>query len=232
MRFTSSIAAAALVGGVAQAAPYAPFPLADGFPSPNPAQLAQIQATAGGSLPDGPLPTSLKPAGVTTLQLIALNEIFEVAYFNDLLTNVTTGVPGYDVEALGFNKTYVVNTLTAVRAVSLPKLHYFRRANFLPSKKNSTLPVPTAFWPPLVHLPLALARTNSPSPTTSLRSPSPRHSRTSCLAFSRKRKPSSQQMLARRLASSPSSAPSLRKKASKMVGTAASSKRPHPPHPS
>ena len=94
-----------------------PFPLSDGFPSPNPAQLAEIESTAGGSIPNGPLPTALKPAGVTTLQLIALNEIFEVAYFNDLLTNITTGVPGYDVTALGYNMSYVVETFTTIRAV-------------------------------------------------------------------------------------------------------------------
>ena len=91
------------------------FPLPDGFPNPSPAQLAIIQKEAGGTLPNGPLPTILKSAGVTTLQLLALNEIFEVAYFTELLANVTNDVPGYDAKSIApLDKNYVVDALTAV----------------------------------------------------------------------------------------------------------------------
>ena len=78
-----------------------------------------IQKQAGGTLPNGPLPTSLKSAGVTTLQLLALNEIFEVAYFTELLANVTNDVPGYDAKSIApLDKKYVVDALTAVANVS------------------------------------------------------------------------------------------------------------------
>ncbi len=100
------------------------FPLPDGFPTPNPAQLAVIEKEAQGSLPNGPLPTILKSTGITTLQLLALNEIFEVAYFTELLANVTNSVHGYDAKSIApLDKKYVVDTLTAV--VNVSNLHIY-----------------------------------------------------------------------------------------------------------
>lgn len=111
----SCIAAAALAGSsIVAAAPYQPFPLSDGFPSPSASQLATIQKLAGGSLPGGALPTKLSAAATVTLQLIALNEIFEVAFFNDLLANVTSGT--YDLS--GYDKNFVVKALTTIKNVS------------------------------------------------------------------------------------------------------------------
>lgn len=121
MHFTSSsklLALSIAAAGVA-ATPFK-FPLPDGFPTPNPAQLAIIEKEAQGSLPNGPLPTVVKSAGVTTLQLLALNEIFEVAYFTELLANVTNSVPGYGADCIApLDKQYVVDALTAVVNVGL-----------------------------------------------------------------------------------------------------------------
>ncbi|KAI9814784.1 MAG: hypothetical protein M1827_003050 [Pycnora praestabilis] len=120
MRFVSAIALSIAVTCVA-AAPFE-FPTADGFPAPNTAQLAEIETEAQGTLPDGPLPTSLKSAGVTTLQLLALNEIFEVAYFTELLANVTNNVTGYDSASIApLDRSYVIDAITAV--VAQEKLH-------------------------------------------------------------------------------------------------------------
>jgi len=94
------------------------FPTPDGFPNITPATLAQIEHVAGGSLPNGQLPTSLKPTAVTVLQLLSVNELFEVAFFTELLANVTNNVPGYDVAPL--DKAYVVKSLSAIVAVSRP----------------------------------------------------------------------------------------------------------------
>ena len=117
MRFTSIIALSVAAAGVA-ASPFK-FPLSDGFPSPNPAQLAGIEKKAQGTLPNGPLPNSLKATGVATLQLIALNEIFEVAYFTELLANVTNNVRGYDSESLApLDRKFVIEALTAIVNVS------------------------------------------------------------------------------------------------------------------
>lgn len=118
MHFTSFLALSAAVAGVT-AAPYEPFPLPDGFPQPNVGQVAEIEKEAQGNLPNGPLPTSLKSTGVTTLQLLALNEIFEVAYFTELVANVTNNVTGYDAAALApLDYTYVLKALTAIVNVS------------------------------------------------------------------------------------------------------------------
>jgi hypothetical protein len=57
----------------------------------------------------------LKPSGVQALQLIAANEEFEVAYFTELLANITNNVPGYD--SLGADRDYIIETITAVQNV-------------------------------------------------------------------------------------------------------------------
>ena len=117
MLFTSVLPGASAIAGVT-AAPYK-IPSTDGFPNPSPAQLKLIEKLAGGTLPNGALPTSLKQNGITTLQLIATNELFEVAYFSDLLDKVVKGDAGYTPADLApLKKAYVVKTLSAVVAVS------------------------------------------------------------------------------------------------------------------
>ncbi|KAF2164849.1 hypothetical protein M409DRAFT_67576 [Zasmidium cellare ATCC 36951] len=91
------------------------FPLSNGFPnvevgSP---ELLAIEKQAHGTLPNGPLPSKIQDATATTLQLIAFNEIFEVAYFTSLLNNITSGV--YNVGS-GAAKQIVENAITAVQA--------------------------------------------------------------------------------------------------------------------
>ena len=93
----------------------APASLPDGYPSPSPEQLAQIEKEAGGSLPGGSLPTKLTPAAVTTLQLIELNEAFEVAYFGSLLHNITTCAPGYTLPAPQYDRDYLIHVINAVQ---------------------------------------------------------------------------------------------------------------------
>lgn len=109
----SKIAFFSAVASLAAAAPFS-FPLPNGFPNLNATAMQEVFKLAGGTLPNGALPSSLKAGGIQALQLIAANEIFEVAYFTELLANVTNDVPGYSVE----NKDYVVRTLTAVVNVS------------------------------------------------------------------------------------------------------------------
>ncbi|KAK6221364.1 hypothetical protein LQW54_001463 [Pestalotiopsis sp. IQ-011] len=87
------------------------FPNIDG----NSSALQAIQSQAHGTLPNGPLPTSIADITATVWSIIAFNELFEVAYFSSLIDNITNHVPGYEVggnAASGF----VLNTLTTVRA--------------------------------------------------------------------------------------------------------------------
>lgn len=112
----------ALMAGIASAAPVAKremspdgvyFPLPNGFPNPSQDAILQIQLDADGTLPNGAPPPSLSPEGATNLKLIALNELFEVAFFNELVYNVTNKVHGYD---LGYGHEYVMDALKAITA--------------------------------------------------------------------------------------------------------------------
>jgi len=97
------------------------FPLANGFPNiANPSQaLNQIENQADGTLPNGPPPPSLADDDLTSLRLIAFNELFEVAFFTSLLANITQNVQGF---SLGYDqRDIVVNALRAV--VAQEELH-------------------------------------------------------------------------------------------------------------
>lgn len=91
------------------------FPLSDGFPNPDSSQLMDIEQRAQGTLPNGPPPATISEAGLNNLRVIALNELFEVAFFSELLTNVTNGVTGYQVNDAA-EKEFILKALTAVRA--------------------------------------------------------------------------------------------------------------------
>ncbi|KAF2091240.1 putative sexual development protein [Saccharata proteae CBS 121410] len=74
------------------------FPLSNDFPNPDDGELDDINESAGGTLPNGPPGTPPSSDAVTSFQLIAFNELFEVAFFTSLLQNITEGVDGYSVD--------------------------------------------------------------------------------------------------------------------------------------
>ncbi|KAL8644693.1 MAG: hypothetical protein Q9210_007128 [Variospora velana] len=118
--FTSFVVLSASVAAVV-GAPFT-FPTPDGFPRPSPAQLAQIQQGAGGTLSNAFLPTSLKSAAITILELLTNNEISEVAFFTELLTNITTNVPGYDAAATApLERDYLIKAISTI--VNQEELH-------------------------------------------------------------------------------------------------------------
>jgi hypothetical protein len=94
-------------------------PLGNGFPVvANPSQqLTGIEVQAHGTLPNGPPPPT-KPSddSLTSLKLIAFNELSEVAFFTELIANLTANHNDYhhvhDNGALNF----IVNALEAVQA--------------------------------------------------------------------------------------------------------------------
>jgi hypothetical protein len=69
--------------------------LPDGLPTPSPSELEVIEGNAHGTLPNGPPPLSISSGGITNFKLVAFNELFEVAFFHELITNVTDKVLGY-----------------------------------------------------------------------------------------------------------------------------------------
>ncbi|EXJ76426.1 uncharacterized protein A1O5_00934 [Cladophialophora psammophila CBS 110553] len=94
------------------------FPLSNGFPNiQNPSdQLTAIEAQAHGLLPNGPPPPTAPAADdLTSLRLIAFNELWEVAFFTELLYNVTHNVAGYQFQDESQRQT-VINAITAVQA--------------------------------------------------------------------------------------------------------------------
>jgi hypothetical protein len=120
----SNFASASVIGlSILSAVSAVPFsfdnnPLRNGFPDvANPSnQLTGIEVQAHGSLPNGPPPPS-KPSdnSLTSLKLIAANEIFEVAFFSELITNITKNYDGYRIRDDSARK-FILNALTAVQA--------------------------------------------------------------------------------------------------------------------
>lgn len=74
------------------------FPLSNGFPNvSNPStQLTQIEEQAHGTLPNGSPPPPPHADSLNSLGFIAFNELMEVAFFTELIANITANVPGYD----------------------------------------------------------------------------------------------------------------------------------------
>jgi hypothetical protein len=136
-----SLLVAGLIGLLASpalAAPYSPYPLADGFPNPSPSELQTIQMLAGGTLSNEAPPSALSAESAANLRLIAFNEIFEVAYFTDLLANITNNATGYTHFGI-FDKAFVVESIKAVInvRVSHPS-HIYSCADILLSVARTT----------------------------------------------------------------------------------------------
>jgi hypothetical protein len=106
------------------------FPLANGFPTVSQATLKQIEEAAHGSLPNSGSPTSLNDASVTVLELIAFNEIFEVAFFTSLIQNITSNVDGFAIDSPILQRA-VLNELYAVQAQE--ELHFLGANGILSS---------------------------------------------------------------------------------------------------
>lgn len=90
------------------------FPLSDGFPNLSTQQKDTVNDLAHGTEPNGGPPT-LGHNDLVSFQFIAFNEIFEVAFFTDLLFNVTNDVQGFQI-ADPYQKNKVIEALVAIQA--------------------------------------------------------------------------------------------------------------------
>lgn len=145
MRSATAVSAALLCLSVVSALPftYGDNPLNNGFPNITPGSQEQlnIETQAHGTLPNGPPPAPPKNDSLTSLQLIAFNEIFEVAFFTELVANITNNVDGYHIYHPGA-RDYIVKALTAVQAQE--ELHALN-ANFALSHFNSSVILPCQY---------------------------------------------------------------------------------------
>jgi len=124
-----SLATASLIGfSCLTAVTAAPFsfannPLGNSFPSPNQEQILDIERAAHGSIPI-PFPAvpgapAAKPPSadaLTSLKFVAFNELFEVAFFTELIYNITNNVPGYIFDTEVDTRAYILQALTAIQA--------------------------------------------------------------------------------------------------------------------
>ncbi|KAL9006299.1 MAG: hypothetical protein Q9188_000956 [Gyalolechia gomerana] len=137
MYLTSWIVLSAAVTGVLAAPTPFHFPTPDGFPNPSPAQLAQIQQGAGGTLSNSFLPASLKSGAITALELLANNELFEVAFFTELLTNITTDVPGYDAASTSpLDRAYLIKAISTIVNVCIPTSYLAHHTHLFPQQEE------------------------------------------------------------------------------------------------
>ena len=122
MRFLLSAVALLSAVPLLIAAPTAKAPdatqgLPDGLPSPSPSELKVIEQNAHGTLPNGPPPPVISNKGILNLKLIAFNELFEVAFFNELISNITENVDGYQLTD-DDDRTRTLSWLKVILAVS------------------------------------------------------------------------------------------------------------------
>ncbi|KAI2790035.1 hypothetical protein POX_d05539 [Penicillium oxalicum] len=97
--------------------------LPSGLPFPDANQVEGIEKAAHGTLPNGPPPPVISNQGIVNLKLIAFNELFEIAFFNELVNNVTNKVDGYTFER-GTDRANMLDALKAILAQE--ELHALR----------------------------------------------------------------------------------------------------------
>lgn len=94
------------------------YPLANGFPEiKNPsAELEKINQQAGGQLSNKGPPQGLHDDSLNALAFVAFNELSEVAFFSELVANITTSRPGFTAHDIPFDRDIVLANLKVVLA--------------------------------------------------------------------------------------------------------------------
>lgn len=103
-------------GAAVQLQPSNPFsfPISNGFPDLSDTAKAQVNVLAQGIIPNGGAPT-FDADTILSFQLIAFNEIWEIAFFTSLLSNLTNDVDGFAITDAA-SKATMVKALTAIIA--------------------------------------------------------------------------------------------------------------------
>ncbi|GAP86938.1 putative sexual development protein [Rosellinia necatrix] len=148
-RLTSSMTLLGMLS-TAYAAPY-PTSSSDGFPNPNAQQLLAIEQEANGLLSNLPPPPTLSAAGITNFQLIAFNENLEVSFFEEIISNITNNVPGFEVDSSSpHSKDELLEILKNVKAQE--ELHAITAINTLKNFNAPLVPSPCVYDFPSTNL--------------------------------------------------------------------------------
>ncbi|KAI0804311.1 sexual development protein [Xylaria sp. FL0064] len=140
---TQVICSATLLGlSTAYVAPRAALP-DDGFPEPDAQQLLSIEQQADGLLSNLPPPLTLSQAGITNFQLIAFNENLEVAFFDEIISNITNHVPGFASNSSSYSESALLEILKTVKAQE--ELHALTAINTLEHFNAPLVPKPCAY---------------------------------------------------------------------------------------
>lgn len=110
---------------VARAEPFN-FPLPNGFPFPNETALEELFTRAGGNFTNAPLAPRFDDDSLTSWKLQAFNEFMEVAFFTQLIQNISTNVSGYDLDPA--MRDYVLFSLETIQAVRHAQATYRQTA--------------------------------------------------------------------------------------------------------
>lgn len=134
-------------------------PLGNSFPNPNPSQITDIEKAAHGSIPiafpDAP-PAAKGPAAdtITSLEFIAFNELVEVAFFTELIANITNNVPGYIFDTDVETRDFILTSLIAIQAQE--EVHQLN-ANNAVKKFTGGIIVPCEYDFPVADIESAIA---------------------------------------------------------------------------
>ncbi|KAI1419415.1 sexual development protein [Xylaria sp. FL1777] len=129
-------------------------PAADGFPDPNAQQLLSIEQQANGLLSNLPPPPTLSQAGIANFQLIAFNENLEVAFFDEVISNITNHVPGFEPKSPQYAEAALLEILKTVKAQE--ELHAITAINTLEHFNAPLVPRPCTYKFPTTTLEEAL----------------------------------------------------------------------------
>jgi len=112
--------------------------LSNGFPTLSTQALADVEAAAHGTLPNGGPPPNgtISDLGITSIELINFNENFEVFFFTSLINNITNYVPGFEIYDQD-ERNYILEALTAVQAQE--ELHAVLATALLKSQGKSPI---------------------------------------------------------------------------------------------
>ncbi|KAL2167887.1 hypothetical protein VTG60DRAFT_674 [Thermothelomyces hinnuleus] len=100
--------------GVANAGTFS-FPLKNGFPFPSERALEELFVRAGGNFTNHPPAVKFDDDSLTSWKLKTFNEFMEVAFFTQLIANITDRVLGYELDPE--EEPYILSTLKAIQAV-------------------------------------------------------------------------------------------------------------------